>query len=85
MLGAIALGLLQLVALKYTTIAVWAQFDGFLRTRSRTIPSERTVKYVIARLIISNFFISPKNEIMRIILERYFGGKPSSESEKEAA
>ena len=84
MLGAIALGLLQLVALKYTT-AVWAQFDGFLRTRSRTIPSERTVKYVIARLIISNFFISPKNEIMRIILERYFGGKPSSESEKEAA
>jgi len=84
MLGAISLGLLQLVALKYTE-QVWDQFDGFLRTRSRALPSERTVKYVIAHLIISNFLISPKNGIMRIIIERYFEDKPSSESEKHAA
>ena len=68
MLGAIALGILQLVAIKYTQHG-WEQFDGFLRTRSRDLPSERTVKYVMARLIINNFLISPKNGIMQIILE----------------
>jgi hypothetical protein len=45
MLGAISLGLLQLIALKYTQ-NVWDHFDAFLRTRSRSLPSERTVKYV---------------------------------------
>ena len=88
MLGAISLGLLQLIALKYTQ-NVWEHFDAFLRTRSRSLPSERTVKYVMARLIINNFLISPKNGIMRIIWERLFGGKPSSnlssELEKHAA
>ena len=84
MLGAISLGLLQLVALRYSE-QVWDQFDGFLRTRSRALPSERTVKHVIARLIVSNFLISPKNGIMRIIIERYIEDKPSSESEKHAA
>ena len=88
MLGAISLGLLQLIALKYTR-NVWEHFDAFLRTRSRSLPSERTVKYVMARLIINNFLISPKNGIMRIIWERLFGGKPSSnlssELEKHAA
>jgi hypothetical protein len=84
MLGAISLGLLQLIALKYTQ-HVWNQFDGFLRTHSRNLPSERTVKYVITRLIISNFLLSPKNGIMRIILKRYFEGKSYSESEKDIA
>ena len=84
MLGAIALGLLQLIALKYTQL-VWDQFDGFLRTRSRELPSERTAKHVMARLIIRNFFTSSKNGIMQIILDRYFRGKQSCEVEKEAA
>ena len=83
MLGCIALGILQLIAIKHGQ-TVWDQFDGFLRTRSRAIPSERTVKYVIARLVIRDFLISPKNEVMRIIVERYFGVKQSSEVEKEA-
>jgi len=43
MSGAIALGLLQLISLKYQN-SVWSEFQGFLRTRSRTVPSERTVK-----------------------------------------
>jgi hypothetical protein len=84
MLGCIALGILQLIAIKYSQ-TVWDQFEGFLRTRSRTTPSERTVKYVIARLVIKDFLISSKNEVMRIIVERYFGDKQSSEVEKEAA
>lgn len=83
MLGAIALGLLQLIANKYTQ-QVWEQFDGFLRTRSRELPSERTVKYVVSRLIIKNFLTSLKNGIMQIILKRYFEGKESSKSENEA-
>jgi hypothetical protein len=83
MLGAIALGLLQLIGLKYTQ-SVWEQFDGFIRTRSRLVPSERTVKYVLARLLINNFLISPKNGIMRLILERY-SGRSYSELNEEAA
>lgn len=38
MLGAIALGLLQLIALKYESL-VWKEFQGFLRTKSRSLPS----------------------------------------------
>jgi DDE superfamily endonuclease len=45
MLGCVAVGLLQLVALKFHD-HVWDGFTMFLRTRSRALPSERTVKTV---------------------------------------
>jgi len=48
--GAIAQGLLQLLALKYKD-DIWKRFCGFLRTRSRALPSEQTVKSVMATLI----------------------------------
>ncbi len=48
MLGCITLGLLQLVALKFQD-QVWGAFRLFLRTRSRALPSERTVKEVLAQ------------------------------------
>jgi hypothetical protein len=54
MLGAIAQGLLQLLAVKYPE-TVWAHFDAFLRTRSRHLPSEATVRHVIARMIRDDF------------------------------
>jgi len=54
MLGCIALGLLQLVALKFPQ-QVWRGFNLFLRTRSRALPSERTVKAVIAQEVARNF------------------------------
>ena len=54
MLGAIAQGLLQLVAVKYPE-TVWAHFDAFLRTRSRYLPSEATVRHVMARMIRDDF------------------------------
>ena len=54
MLGAIAQGLLQLIAVKYPE-TVWAHFDAFLRTRSRDLPSEATVRHVISRLIRDDF------------------------------
>lgn len=71
MLAAIALGLLQLIALKYTK-AVWNHFNVYLRTRSRELPSERTVKFVMTRLLVSNLFIVAPVAIIRQIKERYF-------------
>jgi|LGVC01.1.fsa_nt_gb hypothetical protein len=80
MLGAISLGLLEMIALKYSN-SIWNCYDGYLRTRSRELPSERTVKYVIARLILKDLLTSAPRAIMREIRERYFGQKfPSQRS-----
>ena len=54
MLGCIAIGLLQLVALKLHA-QVWDGFRLFLRTRSRALPSERTVKAVLAQELGQHF------------------------------
>jgi hypothetical protein len=54
MLGCIAVGLLQLVALKFHD-QVWDGFSMFLRTRSRALPSERTVKAVLGQELARNF------------------------------
>jgi hypothetical protein len=74
MLGGISLGLLQLIALKYTN-SIWDHYDGFLRTQSRQLPSERTVKHVVARLIVKDFFISAPRALMREIQGQYFRHK----------
>jgi hypothetical protein len=77
MLAAISLGILQLIALKFPG-EIWKGYDGFLRTRSRKLPSERTVKHVIARRLIGNFFIIAPIAIMRKIRKRYLGEKSHS-------
>ncbi len=74
MLAAISLGLLQLIALKYQQ-AVWNRSNFYLRTRSRELPSERTVKLVMTRLLISNLFIVAPIAIICEIKERYLKGK----------
>ena len=51
--GAIALGLLQLISLKFEQ-SVWSYYAGFLRTKSRDLPSERTVKSVMEVLVKKN-------------------------------
>ena len=91
MLGAISLGLLEMIALKHTN-SIWNCYDGFLRTRSRELPSERTVKHVLARLILRDFLTSAPRAIMREIRERYFGQKfpsqrssPTAKSQNSAA
>ena len=71
MLGGISLGLFTLIAIKYKE-EIWENFDGYLRTRSRECPSERTVRFVIARLILKNFLISAPVGIMREIWNRCF-------------
>ncbi len=74
MIGAIALGLLQLIALKYETL-VWKEFHGFLRTKSRSLPSERTVKSVIGHLLVKDLCSFAPGLIMRKIQEYIFKKK----------
>ena len=60
----IAQGLLQLIALQFHS-QVWQHYTLYLRTQSRWLPSERTVRQVIAQRITKQFFILPKNSIIQ--------------------
>jgi len=70
-LGAISLGILQIISCLYTN-SVWGRYNGFLRTKSRELPSERTVKNVLQYILIRNWLISASTGILRKIKERYF-------------
>jgi len=54
MLGCLALGMLQLMSLKFHG-SIWDAFTTYLRTRSRALPSERTVKAVLAQELLRDF------------------------------
>jgi hypothetical protein len=66
MLGGIALGLLQLIALKFDS-HIWSTFTRFLRTRRRTLPSERTVKVVLAQELLKDFYSLKPSAMMQEI------------------
>lgn len=74
MIGAIALGLLQMLALKFKD-SIWDQFNAYIRTRSRALPSERTVKHVVAGIITKNLLHFAPHAIMRKIHKRFFPKK----------
>lgn len=84
MIGGIALGLLQLVSLKFEQ-SIWKEYEGFLRTKSRSLPSERTVKMVLASLITRNYISSATGAVMREIQEYCFKRKNSVEPECQRA
>src|SRR2546425_13222494 len=84
MLGAIAQGLLQLLALKYPE-TIWAQFDAFLRTRSRHLPSEATVRHVRARLLCDDFCTLKPSVTMQEILHLCHAPKDSDGQEATTA
>ena len=89
MLAAIALGLLQLIALKFAP-EVWGRFNAFLRTRSRQIPSERTVKDVVGQLVLEDFLNVAPSATMQEIRDRFLADEKglsdsSPPTEKEAA
>jgi hypothetical protein len=89
MLAAIALGLLQLMALKFSP-QVWGHFQTFLRTRSRQMPSERTVKDVVAHLVLEDFVGVAPSATMQEIRDRFLAdakevSDSSPSTEKEAA
>jgi hypothetical protein len=69
MTGAIALGLLQLISLKFEQ-SVWRHYAGFLRTKSRELPSERTVKSVMGRLLSRDLISLAPGAVMREIIQR---------------
>jgi hypothetical protein len=66
MLGCIALGMLQLIALQLDA-HIWSAFTRFLRTRRRTLPSERTVKTVLAQELLKDFYSLKPRAMMQEI------------------
>jgi hypothetical protein len=64
--AAIAVGLLQFIALNFQD-TVWSQHCLYLRTQSRDLPSEKTVKQIIAPLLIKQFFRHGDNGIIQQI------------------
>lgn len=65
-IAAISLGVLQLVSLKFSD-EIWNRFEGYLRTRSRAIPSERTVKNVMSSLLTRNILKVAPTGIIHLI------------------
>lgn len=70
MLGAVSLGLLQLLALK-SSDSIWSQFGAFMRTRSRALPSERTVKHLVSSSLADEFHSFAPHAILREIRRRF--------------
>jgi hypothetical protein len=70
--AAIAQGLLQLIALQFGAM-VWQHHRLYLRTQSRELPSEKTVKQVLLPLILKQLIHLPQNSIIAKI-RRYFAG-----------
>ena len=71
MLGAMALGILQMISIRFSD-SIWNEFDAYIRTRSRSLPSERTVKHVIAKKLAKNFLGFAPHMILRKIRKRFF-------------
>ncbi len=79
--AAIAQGLLQLIALKFTD-SVWQQHSLYLRTKSRDLPSEKTVKQVFSSMVTQQLFILHKNGIIQKIRQLFMS---QSKNRREAA
>lgn len=63
-----AAGLLQLFSLKYSD-GLWQRQVLYLRTRSRELPSENTVRQILAPLLAREFNRSCQNSLWRKIRE----------------
>ena len=74
MIAMIAQRLLQLLSLKFTQ-QIWRKHNFFLRTVSRELPSEKTVKQVITPIVIFNLMALPSNGIIREIQQRFLSIK----------
>ncbi|ESQ16461.1 MAG: hypothetical protein N838_26430 [Thiohalocapsa sp. PB-PSB1] len=54
---------MQLIALRFNSL-VWQHHCLYLRTQSRSLPSEKTVKQVLAPLILRQLLNLPQNSII---------------------
>jgi hypothetical protein len=70
----IAHGLLQLIALRFGA-EVWQHHQLYLRTRSRALPSEKTVRQVLAPLVIKQLLNLPQNSIITKIRRAFLGAE----------
>jgi hypothetical protein len=68
----IAQGLLQLIALRFGP-AVWQQHQLYLRTRSRALPSEQTVRQVLAALLLQQLRDLPPSSLIAQIHHLFHG------------
>jgi len=64
--AAIAQGILQLIALKFKE-SVWQQHCLYLRTKSRDLPSEKTVKHVFSPIVSKQLLVLQGNGIIQKI------------------
>src|SRR2546427_9838920 len=78
----IALGQLQLIALKFPE-QIWASFTRFLRSRSRALPSERTVKAVLAQELVEDFHRFRPSAMMQEM--HRLGQRPHEADEQEVS
>ncbi len=72
--GCVALGLLQLVSLIFRN-SIWNKSYLFIRSISRDLPSEKTVKQVISTMLVHNYINVASDATLQKIRERYFDGK----------
>ncbi len=70
--AAIAQGLLQLIALRFGA-EVWQHHQLYLRTHSRWLPSEKTVRHVLAALVLKQLLDLPPNSLMAQIRRALLG------------
>lgn len=68
----VAHGLLQRIALRFGA-EVWQQHHLYLRTRSRDLPSEKTVRQVLATLVLKQLLDLPKNSVIAQIRTLFRG------------
>jgi hypothetical protein len=69
---------------------VWGRFNAFLRTRSRNIPSERTVKDVVGQMVLEDFLNVAPSATMQEIRDRFLADQKAVQdsrlcTEKEVA
>ena len=81
--AAIAHGLLQLIALQFGSL-VWQHHTLYLRTQSRELPSEKTVKQVLAPIIVRQLINLPQNSIIQKI-RRCFAASDEDAHEDDRA
>jgi hypothetical protein len=77
----VAQGVLQLIALRFG-VEVWQQHHLYLRTRSRDLPSEKTVRHVLATLVLKQLADLPSNSLIAQIRILFHG---TQEEEPAAA
>ena len=65
---------MQLIALRFGT-EVWQHHQLYLRTRSRALLSEKTVRQVLAPLVIKPLLHLPQNSIITKIRRAFLGAE----------